>query len=576
MKEFFTLFKQSYIQLLDDRKYWTDKPNLEFDKQPFPMTELGKRIDKMKEQNKLGVGVYFTPNPCKGGRKADDVMSIQWVYVEMDNGSKAQQMVRITDAPIMPDMIVESLAGYHCYWKAECTQEEFDEIIQGLIIHFNGDPACKDTSRVFRVPLFYHNKYPNKPFQCKLVRMEIEHHLPSELMEAYPKPIKRWQKEYKMGEDDLHLLRNIPIMDVLNKCGVEVNNKREIVENGEVTSAVVNMKENYVNRFSGKPPCGSTIDVAMYFLNSDVSGAIKWLREEFGIKKPEPVVATITKTVATDEIDKIDQINSNPYTWGTSGADEYIAPIERHHFLVFGGEQQSGKTAFTFHMAVENAKLGHRVMYVSLEMAPDAVVTRIARSYAGITKAQWRQKNTISDTQKNAYKRKKKEISGHENLIVSGIPDEGASTQVIGQLIAEGKPDLVFIDNMDLIEKDPGQGSLENQDRISKFFMDYTNEENIPIVLLHHYKKGDEGKAGVRGLNAFRGSAKITHNADTVVVGFRPNDENMTVDDKAKYIITCVKDREFGEGGTVITYFNKGIFQDDSPTIDIGREVFNS
>jgi hypothetical protein len=99
-----------------------------------------------------------------------------------------------------------------------------------------------------------------------------------------------------------------------------------------------------------------------------------------------------------------------------------------------------------------------------------------------------------------------------------------------------------------------------NQEAISKYFMDYTNEFNVPMLLLHHYRKGDEGKSNVRGMNAFRGSAKIIHNADTVIVGHRPFLPNATLEDKAKYTLVCCKDREFGEGGNVTTYFYRGEF----------------
>ena len=38
--------------------------------------------------NKKGAGIFFTPNPCKEGRKKENIESIEWVYVDIDDIEK--------------------------------------------------------------------------------------------------------------------------------------------------------------------------------------------------------------------------------------------------------------------------------------------------------------------------------------------------------------------------------------------------------------------------------------------------------------------------------------------------------
>jgi len=48
---------------------------------------------------------------------------------------------------------------------------------------------------------------------------------------------------------------------------------------------------------------------------------------------------------------------------------------------------------------------------------------------------------------------------------------------------------MVFIDNLDLIEKNHKMNQLENEENIARNFLNMTNELQIPIVLIHHLKK---------------------------------------------------------------------------------------
>jgi len=556
MKTFLQTFKGSYIQTFDDTKQ--NKPLVRC----MSLKDACKNWQELIDLNKQGAGIYFTPNPCSGGRKEENVTAINWVYVDMDEGTKGEMMDRIEKSPISPSIITESSRGYHLYWRCDCSRPQFDKIIRGLIDFYAGDPAITSTNEVLRLLNFYHMKDMKNPFKIQIKHFEIKTLLPENMIKAFPyiPPMKKLQTKHNLNDNDLRVIKDIPIKNVLSRLGVEINSGNFIVEGGETTSASVNVKDNYINRFSGKVGSGSNIDVVMAYGKMELKEAIEWLEDMAGIKRGFDA----TKCIGTHEIeDEIDMITTLPYTWGTDKADSIISPIQRNHLCLFGGEQGTGKTAYTFFIAKKNAELGHRVLYISLEMSGENIITRIARDYSGITKAQWRNKSTISDTQRLAYKRKKQEILSIKNLVLAGITQgEKTNKENITKIIQHVKPDLVFIDNFDLVEDKPGLNTLQKEEVVSKHFMDFTNNFKVPVILLHHYKKGKEKDGSQRGLNAFRGSAKITHNSDTVIVGRRHNKENATEEEMAMYTLLQVKDREFGIGGMCTTYFYKGEFYD--------------
>lgn len=166
IKKFLTTFQNSFIQTFSDTG---SNPKLV---RAFPMKELAEH--NLDELNKAGAGIFFTPNPCEKGRKEKDVTSIDWVYVDMDNGTKEEMQAKIESAPIRPHIIVESKRSYHLYWKVVMMdRKDFDLIIKGLIEFFDGDPAISSTNEVLRLPGFNHMKNPKEPFEIKIIYFDL-------------------------------------------------------------------------------------------------------------------------------------------------------------------------------------------------------------------------------------------------------------------------------------------------------------------------------------------------------------------------------------------------------------------
>lgn len=548
-KTFYSLFQESWVQTFDDTKQW--RQNLCIKK---PLKETN--YNELKELNEQWAGIFIQPNPSNG-RKEEDLKSIEWVYVDMDEWTKAEMMAIITDSPIIPDIIVESKRSYHLYWKVHCTKEQFKLIIDGLITFFWGDTAISSPNEVLRAPSFWHTKNPDDKFQIKIHHLDIQKHTPQEFIKNFPSTAQQIIKKLHLepSDDVIRVIKNIDITEILKHCWVDVR-RWVIFENGVATSATVWKEWNIVKRFSGKEWGWSTIDIVMHHLWKNVAEAIAFLKNYAGIID-ETMLEKVTK-----KTDKEEDIFSyvKPYTYGTNFLDKTMTPIQRNHYNLFVGETGHWKTAFCFYMAKKNSELWHRVLFLSLEMSTDAICVRNAREYAGITKELWREKDKIPDTQKQAYKNKKKELEDMPNFTLAGFPKTIQPTcENIWSLIIDGKFDLVYIDNLDLIiEK---WEKLQQEEAITKYFMDFTNQNNIPVFMLHHFKKWND-KTGQRGNDSIKGSSKITHWADNIFVWKRNTGTDATEADKSEFSIIQIKDRDFGIWWFANVYYNKWDFQD--------------
>jgi hypothetical protein len=100
------------------------------------------------------------------------------------------------------------------------------------------------------------------------------------------------------------------------------------------------------------------------------------------------------------------------------------------------------------------------------------------------------------------------------------------------------------------------------------FLLSITNELKVPIILLHHFRKGsktDEPKY----IDEIRGNAKLSDSADTVLQLWRPtqNDGSDNFSSNALTVIT-MKDRGWGSSWRGDIYFKNGTFFDSDGVVD--------
>ena len=128
---------------------------------------LDEHWDKLVEFNRRGAGIFVTVNRTDGnGRKLDNMLSPRVIFQEADHPNTPPP-------PLDCHIEVESSPGkFHRYLiidQAEAPAfEPWREVMNRMVVDFGSDPNACDPSRVLRLPGFYHQKDPSRPFMVRL------------------------------------------------------------------------------------------------------------------------------------------------------------------------------------------------------------------------------------------------------------------------------------------------------------------------------------------------------------------------------------------------------------------------
>lgn len=126
-------------------------------------------IDEAYYWNERGFGIFQTVNEFIGQRKIENLVRINSWAIDIDHGTKQEQLEKIESSGMYPSMIVETKKGHHVYFHSiDATKENYQAIVfDRLIPYFNADKNARDAARLLRVPGFYHHK--GSPFLISLI-----------------------------------------------------------------------------------------------------------------------------------------------------------------------------------------------------------------------------------------------------------------------------------------------------------------------------------------------------------------------------------------------------------------------
>lgn len=281
-------------------------------------------------------------------------------------------------------------------------------------------------------------------------------------------------------------------------------------------------------------------------------------------KKIESQLSQIKQEEDILSIDK----KEKRYTWGTYRLNNEIAILKRGNLVIIGAKRNMGKTTFSFDMAIKNAKIGHKVLYISLEMAKTAIVEALARKFAGITVEEEYQYKIPEDKRQKMI-HKIEEIKSLPNLFFeSARRADGIIFGTVKKIMDDNEADIIFIDNLDCISGEAGEKNNERQKRIVNSLMNYTVKNNVPVILIHHYRKGSNS-----GMDELAGSGKVADSADIIINLSRKSieetkTENIQYPETNKTVLWVQKGRGYDDK-VVEIYYIDGTFCDRE---DIGKD----
>lgn len=180
LRPFFDPGETVCLRVFDDRKTGAFKGA----KLECEAGKIATVVETLKKHNAQNRGIYFVVN--FGGHEDADITRINAQFMECDDLPIEEQLARINAFPIEPSLIVRTRKSLHTYWlMKDAKVENFRRVQKRLAAQFNGDPACINESRVFRLPGFYHCKEAPVMVECVKFNPELRY-TQAELESALP------------------------------------------------------------------------------------------------------------------------------------------------------------------------------------------------------------------------------------------------------------------------------------------------------------------------------------------------------------------------------------------------------
>jgi len=181
-EEFLGCFPNTFIQ------YFDDTPTKDASK-ACSIPRFNPR--QAEEKQRVGCGVFFSPNPFKNARRTENLLGIRAVFVDIDCAKEGERTISDIDAAknaalealtryeAPPHLAWETKNGLHAVWLLNLVSGEdairtFHACQDAIIRLFHADPVAKDVTRVLRIPGFLHLKNPAQPFRCTLLLDNLE------------------------------------------------------------------------------------------------------------------------------------------------------------------------------------------------------------------------------------------------------------------------------------------------------------------------------------------------------------------------------------------------------------------
>lgn len=211
---------------------------------------------------------------------------------------------------------------------------------------------------------------------------------------------------------------------------------------------------------------------------------------------------------------------------GFNVLDNVTQGWQKSDLIIIGGRPAMGKTALCVSLAVNEAKLGNKILILSLEMSKEQIGTRILSMESGVNQSILRSGRLTNDDWNSTE-------SVLQNISNMGIyiDDEGGinETQLRSKIKKAQKDyniDVVIVDYLQLIRANNSNQPKVNQiGDISATLKNIAKETKLPIICLSQLsreaakKQGNDNKPTLTDL---RDSGNIEQDADIVLFIHRP------------------------------------------------------
>lgn len=241
--------------------------------------------------------------------------------------------------------------------------------------------------------------------------------------------------------------------------------------------------------------------------------------------------------------------------------DSLIDGLQGGNYMILAGSTGMGKTVMALNIALSMAKHGKKILYFSMEMTPEELISRIIANEANISAQNLRnykmeQPEVLRYTD---YITSQKFNELQNNIIIPKIND--ISISKIEEIVRNNQSDVIFIDYLGLIKSDLKTSIYEQVSDISRRLKLLALETKKPFIILHQLNRDVKNRQDKHPtLSDLRDSGKIEQDADFITFVYRPAYYD-TNQDKTIIEFILAKSRHTSHAGESVILKFDGIHQ---------------
>lgn len=207
------------------------------------------------------------------------------------------------------------------------------------------------------------------------------------------------------------------------------------------------------------------------------------------------------------------------YFGSWEGFNSIVGP-ERGHLITLGARPSIGKSAFAMNLAYDYAQLGHKILYVSLEMSMFQLTNRIASQITRISNTRYKY-GEVDPANLVILKREIAGMVGNIQIMEGG--------QTMDAILAKARQiphDMLVIDHIDLLTNDRGKNETEASaiGRQTAALKAHATSQKVLVLCLSQFNR--EAKNDFPQMHQLRGSGSKEQDSDIVLILHRSLDSD--------------------------------------------------
>ena len=221
------------------------------------------------------------------------------------------------------------------------------------------------------------------------------------------------------------------------------------------------------------------------------------------------------KTVDSDELESVLKIERCLQT-GFAPLDDIIKGLYNDELIIIAARPSIGKSALALFIA-EKISREYAVMYYTLEMTKQQTIQRMIANNTNIPlwKIREGKLNLFEQDEINKYweklKAEKRKFYIHDKIF--------KLKEILATCESRGKPDIIFVDYLQLIESDQREKRHIQVGDQSRALKELSKKLSIPVVALSQLNRQVETRQdGIPALEDLRESGSLEADADVVIM----------------------------------------------------------